>query len=176
MNTKVRELKFRSLASKVKTFQYERVHEVNFRSSSSKVATFQIQSSTRSSSSQALRQHRARGPVGLMSENLRGGPSTFAKLSRILRQTFAKILLESCTQFDPKALHLPQAGFCWLWVAFAAAYSRGNPQAAHFPTNFSPRTSCAHSSFQLSVSKPPLHKTFANNFAIDPLRGTLAEC
>ena len=56
----------------------------------------------RSSSSQAVSYTRGtRELVGLMSEKLRGGPSTFVKLSRTLRQTFAKIRLEV-------ALNLPR--------------------------------------------------------------------
>ena len=84
------------------------VHELNFRSLESQ--SFLIHSAAparksqpfsskvarearfRSSSSQPLPAHeRTRC---LMSGNWRGGPSTFAKLSRILRQTFAKIRLE----------------------------------------------------------------------------------
>ena len=82
---------------KSEIFNTKVVHKVNFRSPSSKVATFQFQSSTRSALPQlqlTSRKLRMRGPVGLMSGNWRGGPSTFAKLSQILRQTFAKIRLE----------------------------------------------------------------------------------
>ena len=113
LNAKVvRKVSFRCPVSNVAALQYESsTQEVNFRSPASKVATFQNESSTRgkhqkpsskvapfsskvargtrfrSSSSKGVQQH-AGGPVGrpCSEGNWRGGPSTLAKLSRILRQ------------------------------------------------------------------------------------------
>ena len=75
-----------------------------------------------------------------MSGNWRGGVD--------FRETFAELMPNICgnpagsfTQLDPKASKLPQAGFCWLGVAFAAAATLRlrSPR----PT-FSLRAFCAH--------------------------------
>ena len=95
-NTKVVHELTIQLPRESRLFDTKVVRQVNFRPSS-KVATFHFQSSTRSALPQlqlTSRQLHTRGPAGLMSGNWRGGPSTFAKLSRILLQTFAKIRLE----------------------------------------------------------------------------------
>ena len=101
------------------------VHKVSCRSFIAKVATFQYQSSTRSKHPERKLKSRkllcskvVRGTASAApahkaccstrgSGNWRGGPSTFAILSRILRQTFAKIRLESCTQHGPKSFKTP---------------------------------------------------------------------
>ena len=154
---------------KSELFNTKVVHKVNFRSSSSKVATFQFQSSTRSALPQlqlTSRKLRMRGPVGLMSGNWRGGPSTFAKLSRILRQTFAKIRLEVALSLprqlqNSRFLRFLLAGVCFCSGVFLRRpsgcafsdqlYSAGNMRALPVDTH--------GSSLQLPVSKP--HKTFA---------------
>ena len=115
-NTKVvHELNSRGLETRKSRFSNTKVvHKVSFRSPSSKVATFQFQSSTRSAFPQlqpTSRELRARGPVGLMSGNLRGGPLTFAKLSRILRQTFAKIRLEVALNLTRNLQNSHKPGF-----------------------------------------------------------------
>ena len=65
---------------------------------------------------------------------------TFADLTPNIRENPAG----SCAQLAPTASKLPEARFCLLGVAFAAAYSCGDPEAAHSPTNFSLRAFCAH--------------------------------
>ena len=156
---------------------------MNFRSPSSKVATFQFQSRARSALPQlqlTSRELRTRGPVGLMSGNWRGGPSTFAKLSRILRQTFAKIRLEVALNL-PRQLQSSQklvsAGWGLLLQRRILA-----AQVAHSPINISLRAFCAHcqkihmvhhSSFLLA-SHTKLSRKNSNNFR-DPLRGTFAK-
>ena len=154
---------------KPELFNTKVVHKVNFRSPSSKVATFQLQSSTRSALPQlqlTSRKPRMRGPVGLMSANWRGGPSTFAKLSRILRQTFAKIRLEVALSL-PRQLQnsqkLVSAGWgLLLQRRILAATLRLRILRPTLLCGHSARAQpvVAHgSSLQLPVSKP--HKTFA---------------
>ena len=142
---------------------------MNFRSPSSKVATFQFQSSTRSVLPQlqlTSRKLRMRRPVGLMSGNWRGGPSTFAKLSRILRQTFTKIRLEVALSLPRQfqtSQKLVSAG-CGLLLQ-----RRILAATLRLRILLRPTLVCGHSaalpvnthgsSLQLPVCKP--HKTFA---------------
>ena len=151
---------------------------MNFRSPSSKVVTFQFQSSTRSALLQ-LRltspELRMRGPVGLMSRNWREGPSTFAKLSRILPQTFAEIWLEVALSL-PQQLQNLLAGGC-----FCSGVLLRRPSSCAFSAQLEsagilralPKNTHG-SSLQLPVSKP--HKSFAEEKIFrDPLRGTFAK-
>ena len=111
-----------------------------------------------------------RGPVGLMSgRNWLGGPSTFAKLSRILRQTFAKIRLEVALNLTQKLQnsHKPvSAGWgLLLQRRILAATLRLRIPGQLWSAGILPALPVyTHgSSVQLPVSKPaPLHKTFAN--------------
>ena len=97
-----------------------------------------------------------------MSGNWRGGPSTFAKLSRILLQTFAKIRLEVALNLTRKL----QNSYKLVSAGWGLLLQR---RILRRPTLVCRHSACAlpvnthDSSLQLPVSKPPLHKTFANN-------------
>ena len=156
---------------------------MNFRSPSSKVASFQFQSSTRSALPQLQLtscELRTRGPVGLMSGNWRGGPLTFAKLSRILRQTFAKIRLEVPLNL-PRQLQNSQKLVFAGWGLFLqrrilAATLRLRILQPTLVCRHSARTAgkhmVHHSSFLLASHTKLSRKK--NNFR-DPLCGTFAK-
>ena len=163
---------------KSELFNTKVVHKVNFRSPSSKVTTFQFQSSTRSALPQLQLTSRKlcmRGPVGLMSGNWRGGLSTFAKLSQILRQTFAKIRLEVALSL-PRQLQNSQKLVSAGW---GLLLQRRILAATLRLRIFRPTLLCGHSARTAGrytwFIKP--HKTFAGkkrNFR-DPLRRTFAK-
>ena len=157
---------------------------MNFRSSSSKVATFQIQSSTRSALPQlqlTSRKLRMRRPVGLLSGNWRGGPSTFANLSRILRQTFAKIQLEVALSL-PRQLQTSQKLVSAGWGLLLqrrtlAATLRLRILRPTLVCGHSARTAGKYISFITPASCLQATQNFRGkqiNFR-DPLRGTFAK-
>ena len=103
-----------------------------------------------------------------MSGNWRGGPSTFAKLSRIFRQTFAKIRLEVALSL-PRKLQTPTGRFLLVGGCFCSGEFLRRPSGCAFPGQLwsagilpALPVNTHGSSLQLPVSKPPLHKTFAN--------------
>ena len=118
---------------KSKLFNTKVVHKVNFRS------PFQFQSSTRSELPQ-LQAHK------LLANYTREDPLascllTFAKLSRILLQTFAKIRLKVALNLTRKL----QNSHKWCLLAggcFCSSVFCGDTQAAHSPTNFSLQAFC----------------------------------
>ena len=99
-----------------------------------------------------------------MSGNWRGGPSTFAKLSRIFRQTFAKIRLEVVFNLTRK-LQTPTGRFLLVGGCFCSGEFLRRPSGGQlWSAGILPAlpVNTHGSSLQLPVSKPPLHKTFAN--------------
>ena len=166
----VHAVKIRSPGSKVVSFQYEsKLPQVEL-----EVATFQFQSSTPSALPQLQLASRAASHPCVTMPGLAG-----RNLSRILRQTLAKIRPGSCTQLDPKASKLLQADFCW-----GLLLQRSNPQATLSPTNFSLCAFCAHCRQKIhtcfiipsSCSQTTITQNFRGKKHFrNPLRGTFPD-
>ena len=149
--------------------------EANFRSPSSKVATFQFQSSTRSPFPQL--QHTSRVTARGRTQ------SAFVKLSRISRQTFAKMRLESCTHNltrKPQNSHKLVSAAWWLLLQRRIHVATLRPRIPRPTLVCGHSAHCRqmqmvhHSSFLLASHPYTILSRTKNNFR-DPLRGTSAE-